>query len=148
MSMAACAWSTVLHCSSAPGSGRARSAARAAAVCGSCTAALRGCRLAPPCECRVRDRAWAWRWWATRASRERGSALWRVAVWVAPWRARASSLADWRWRASAPGRLAERRRCPGAGGPRASALVGRGAEAARRVEGGSVRERRLELGLT
>jgi hypothetical protein len=145
--------SAVLHCSSAPGSGRAHSTARAAAVCGSCAAALRGCRLAPPCECRVRDRAWAWRWRATGASRERGSTLWRVAVWVAPWRARASSLAL-RWRTGGGGRARLGAWRSGGGvlalagrGRACSALVWRGTEAARRVEGGSGRERRPKLGL-
>jgi hypothetical protein len=111
--------STVLHCSSTPGSGRARSAARAAAVCGFCAAALCCCRLAPPCECRVRDRAWAWRWRATGASRKRGSALWCVAVRVAPWQARASSLAL-RWRTGGGGRARLGAWRSGGGGPQAS----------------------------
>jgi hypothetical protein len=95
----------------------------------------------------VCDRAWRWR--ATGASRERGSALWheggvmageRAGAAVADWRARAPgrlAVAAWRWRAAGERAGLERRQDQDAGG----------AEAARRVEGGSGREWRLELGL-
>jgi hypothetical protein len=77
-----------------------------------------------------------------------------VAVWVAPWQARASSPAL-RWQTGGGGRARLGAWRSGGGvlalaghGRGRSALVWRGAEASRRVEGGSVRERRLELGLT
>jgi hypothetical protein len=99
-----------------------RASALGVSVCGSCAAALRGCRLAPLCECRAHDRAWAWQWRATGASRERGSALWqcgwrrgrrgrarrrcggRLAVaGERAWAPGGAAAVSWRWRATGEG---------------------------------------------
>jgi hypothetical protein len=107
------------HCSSAPGSGRARSASRSAAPAQRRSAAV-GWRL-----CASAERT-------TAPGLGSGGRLGRAASAAArcgsvggavagEGELAGAAVADWRWRASAPGRLAERRRCPGAGGPRARA---------------------------
>jgi hypothetical protein len=91
MSMVACAWSAVLHCSSALGSGRARSTARADMVYGSCAAALRSWRLCANAKCATAPGPGG----GGRLGRAASAAA-RCGVWRCGWRRGGRGRARWR----------------------------------------------------